>query len=99
MSSSTKVLVVGGAGYIGSHTVLVLLEAGYTVVVADNGCNAVIGLTRNFLPLQIHLPGADGIPVSLKRIQEITGKTVEFHKLDVMDEKSLDDLLRKVYLL
>lgn len=34
-----KVLVTGGAGYIGSHTVLVLLEAGFDVVVVDNLCN------------------------------------------------------------
>jgi len=31
-----KVLVTGGAGYIGSHTCVELLEAGYDVVVADN---------------------------------------------------------------
>jgi len=31
-----KVLVVGGAGYIGSHVVLDLIRAGHTVVVADN---------------------------------------------------------------
>jgi len=35
-----RVLVTGGAGYIGSHTTLVLLEAGYDVVVLDNLCNA-----------------------------------------------------------
>lgn len=35
-----NVLVTGGAGYIGSHTVLALLEAGYSVVVLDNLCNA-----------------------------------------------------------
>lgn len=34
------ILVTGGAGYIGSHTVLVLLEAGYDVVVLDNLCNS-----------------------------------------------------------
>jgi UDP-glucose 4-epimerase len=35
-----KVLVTGGAGYIGSHTVILLIEAGYKVVVFDNFCNA-----------------------------------------------------------
>ena len=34
------VLVTGGAGYIGSHTCLELLECGYEVVVIDNLCNA-----------------------------------------------------------
>lgn len=33
---STRILVTGGAGYIGSNTVLQLLDAGYEVIVADN---------------------------------------------------------------
>ena len=34
------ILVSGGAGYIGSHTCIELLNAGYDVVVADNYYNA-----------------------------------------------------------
>ncbi len=33
---SKRILVTGGAGYIGSHTTLQLLDAGYDVVVVDN---------------------------------------------------------------
>jgi UDP-glucose 4-epimerase len=35
-----KILVTGGAGFIGSHTVVELISGGYEVVVADNFSNA-----------------------------------------------------------
>ena len=35
-----SILVSGGAGYIGSHTCVELIEAGYDIVVADNLCNS-----------------------------------------------------------
>ncbi len=35
-----RILVTGGAGYIGSHTCVELLEAGYEVVALDNLCNS-----------------------------------------------------------
>lgn len=35
-----NILVTGGAGYIGSHTCVALLEAGHIVIVADNLCNS-----------------------------------------------------------
>ena len=35
-----KILVTGGAGYIGSHTCVELLQQNYEVVVIDNLCNS-----------------------------------------------------------
>lgn len=35
-----KLLITGGAGYIGSHTCVELLNAGHEVVILDNLCNS-----------------------------------------------------------
>jgi UDP-glucose 4-epimerase len=35
-----SILITGGAGYIGSHTVVELLQAGYKVIIADNFSNS-----------------------------------------------------------
>ena len=46
MTSNKTILVTGGTGYIGSHTCVELLQAGYDVVIVDNLCNskaAVLG--------------------------------------------------------
>jgi UDP-glucose 4-epimerase len=40
MEGTRTILVTGGAGYIGSHTTLALLQAGFNVVVLDNLCNS-----------------------------------------------------------
>jgi UDP-glucose 4-epimerase len=50
------ILITGGAGYIGSHTCVELLNAGYEIVVVDNFCNSKLDVinrikqitTRNF---------------------------------------------------
>lgn len=41
-----SVLVTGGAGYIGSHTVIDLVENGYDPVIADNLCNSKFEAVR-----------------------------------------------------
>ena len=35
-----NILVTGGAGYIGSHTAVELLNSGYNVIIADNLSNS-----------------------------------------------------------
>ena len=40
MEKVSTILCTGGAGYIGSHTCVELLQAGYAVVVIDNLCNS-----------------------------------------------------------
>jgi len=65
-----RILVTGGAGYIGSHTCLELLQAGHEVIVVDNLSNSK--------------------EESLKRVQELTGKPLEFHKVDLLDREALN---------
>ena len=47
-----RILVTGGAGYIGSHTAVVLLEQGHDVIIVDNLCNSkrvLCSVWRSFL--------------------------------------------------
>ena len=80
---SVKVLITGGAGFVGSHTILELLNAGHSVICVDNGCNAFIEA------------GSD-LPESLKRVQEITGKKIIFYSVDIRDQKKLDEIFKQV---
>ena len=65
-----NILVTGGAGYIGSHTCLELLQAGYQVVVVDNLVNSK--------------------EESLRRVQKLAGKDLEFHRVDLLDQPALE---------
>jgi len=64
-----KILVTGATGYIGSHTCLELLQAGYEVVAVDNLSNSK--------------------KEALRRVQELAGKSLEFHQVDMLDRESL----------
>ena len=48
-----KILVTGGMGYIGSHTCVELLNAGYEVVVLDNLCNSKAGVLKRIETITI----------------------------------------------
>jgi len=65
-----KILVTGGAGYIGSHTCLELLNAGHYVIVVDNLANSK--------------------ETSLKRVQELAGRSLKFHQVDLLDKPALE---------
>ncbi|MFW1945786.1 UDP-glucose 4-epimerase GalE [Acinetobacter guillouiae] len=67
-----NILVTGGAGYIGSHTCVELLEAGHEVIVLDNLSNSS--------------------EESLKRVQELTGKTLKFVQGDIRYQNDLDQV-------
>ena len=71
--NNNTILVTGGAGYIGSHTVLELLAQNYDVVVIDNLSNSK--------------------QESLRRVMEITGRDLEFHKADLLDI----DVLHRIF--
>ncbi len=71
----STILLAGGAGYIGSHTAVELLEAGYDVVVADNYSNSC--------------------PESIKRVEEITGKSVKAYEVDIRDKAKLETVFKE----
>ena len=57
-----RILLAGGAGYIGSHTFVALVEAGYDVVILDNFANAsrrVLGALEQITGLPVTLVEGD----------------------------------------
>ncbi|XP_047514080.1 UDP-glucose 4-epimerase-like [Pieris napi] len=80
MPQFKTVLVTGGAGYIGSHCVVDLLDAGYDVVAIDNFANAV--------------GDEEGSP-ALNRAEQITGKKITFYEADLLDKAQINGIFDK----
>jgi len=78
MAAKAQILVTGGGGYVGSHCVLELLNAGYDVIALDNFVNAVRDPT-----------GSSDFPESLVRVQKLSGKTCTFHEVDLLDKAAI----------
>lgn len=69
------ILVTGGAGYIGSHTCVELIQAGYEVVIVDNLSNSS--------------------EEAVKRVEKITGHTVAFYPVNLLDKAALQQVFSK----
>lgn len=93
-----KILVAGGAGYIGSHTVVQLIEAGYDVVIADNFVNSsrrviarLEALTGMVLPLY-ELDLSDAFAVAQMFEEERFDAVVHFAGLKAVGESVAEPL-------
>ncbi len=67
------ILLTGGTGFIGSHTVISLLQSGFDVVILDNLSNSSVKI--------------------LPRLQQITGKPIQFYQGDIRDR----EILRRIF--
>jgi len=70
-----RVLLAGGAGFIGTHTAVELLNAGHEIVIADNFSNSC--------------------PEAVKRVEEITGKSVRLYEADIKDHEALSRIFKE----
>jgi len=76
-----KILVTGGAGYIGSHTCVLLIEAGYDIVIFDNFSNASKESIRRVEKIvQKNVPYVEGDIRSHKDL----AKVFEAHHIDAV---------------
>ncbi|KAF7278508.1 hypothetical protein GWI33_008212 [Rhynchophorus ferrugineus] len=80
MKGNSTILVTGGAGYVGSHTVVELLKNNYSVIAIDNMVNCYAKNNEK--------------PEALQRVEKITGEKVIFYNVDIRDKDALDKIFK-----
>ncbi|MEA3055892.1 MAG: UDP-glucose 4-epimerase, partial [Actinomycetota bacterium] len=76
---SRTVLLTGGAGYIGSHTAVELIQAGWSVVIVDNLANSspvAVERVAELTDTALHAAGGE----------------LSFHHVDILDRAGLDEV-------
>lgn len=76
-AADTTILVTGGAGFIGSHTIVELLDFGYNVVAIDNLSNSCAE-ALNRVRIIANIPD--------------TSTRLQFYKCDIRDKEALSDI-------
>lgn len=81
-TANSKVLVTGGAGFIGSHTCTLLIDAGYEVIIYDNFSNSLVSVVDRISE------------ISNRPVQYIIGDLLDKEKLNnVFTEHTIDAVL------
>ena len=94
-----KILLTGGAGYIGSHTAIELLTSGYEVVIVDNLRNSKLSVIDRISEISGKAPSfyeldvADHAALDLVFKQEQPGAVIHFAGLKAVGESVANPLL------
>jgi len=81
-TDSKNILVTGGTGYIGVHTIVSLLESGYDVTVVDS----------------LHNSSPEGLKKALEITKvdvRFTPNRLKFFQCDMLDEKAFEEIFRQ----
>lgn len=83
-SNGKHILVTGGAGYIGTHTILCLLDAGYSIIVLDNLINS-------------SSEGLDRIKLLTTISSDIISSRLIFHHVDLCNLIELEEIFNNYH--